>query len=83
MGSISSSALLCAAPFAFGQDTGSSDKKSTGSEMKSAAKTATKDTEKGAKTATKDTEKTVKKTGHATKTVAKDGRRIPKRAPKR
>src|SRR5579864_402759 len=76
------SALLCAAPFAFGQDTGSSDKKSTGSEVKSAAKTATKDTEKGAKTATKDTEKAVKKTGHATKTVAKDSEKDTKVAAK-
>ena len=58
--------LLCTAPFVFGQDA-SADKKSTGTEMKDAAKTATKDTEKGAKTAAKDTEKAADKTGSAVK----------------
>ena len=63
--------LLTVTPVICGQDTGSSDKKSVGTEMKDATKTAAKDTEKGAKTATKDTEKAAVKTGHATKTAAK------------
>jgi len=48
---------------AFGQDA-SSDKKSTGSEMKHLTKTAAKNTEKGAKTAGKDTEKAASKSRH-------------------
>src|SRR5579863_1015978 len=55
-------ALLAAAPFVHGQDTTSADKdKSAGTDVKSATKTAAKDTEKGAD-----------KTGSAVKTGAKD-----------
>jgi hypothetical protein len=68
--------LLAAAPFVYGQDTSGTEKKSTGTDMKDATKTAAKktghatktaakDTEMGAKTAAKDTEK-------GTKVAAKD-----------
>jgi hypothetical protein len=74
-------ALLCAAPFVFGQDNSGSnasttEKKSTGTEMKDATKTAAKDTKKGVKTAAKDTAKgtktAAKDTEKGTKTAAKD-----------
>ena len=53
-------ALLAAAPFVHGQDTAGTEKKSTGTDMKDATKTAAKKTGSGVK-------KGVKATGHEVK----------------
>jgi hypothetical protein len=63
-------ALVAVAPFAWGQDSTSTDK-SAGEKVKSATKTAAKDTEKGTKTAAKDTEKGAKVAAKDTEKGAK------------
>jgi len=64
-------ALLAAVPLAMAQDSTSTEKQSTGTDVKDAAKTAGKDTEKGTKVAVKDTEKGTKIGAKHTEKAAK------------